>query len=300
MSLTQWKIAWIAAPLSLALLAPVSAQGVNVQVGQADVGLNREGASVEVDVDEVRLGSPGRSYADRMNQQIASWLLADQEALLDLTRYGLERSRDEHVRRIAQAMIRDHERIVDQLSPIAAWRTRPSWSRTSEEIERDQQRRLEVADEAREDRREIVRDARRDGDGVRRPLENIVDRIEDGVERVADRTEQAVENTRDTIDRELRPKERPRSRGVPWIAIHREVVDAVTETARQDLKERTGYEFEASFVGMLVASHIQQEATLKTLRSRATGELSETIEDVLAIVRQHRNEANRVMEVIQP
>ncbi|EMI45507.1 DUF4142 domain-containing protein [Rhodopirellula sp. SWK7] len=296
-------------PLSLALAGPVVAQDVDVQAGASGVDVRASG--VDVDVDANRQTSTDRTQrrrgngdvTDRTNQQIAAWVMVDQESLIDLSTFGLEHTQSDQVRKLAETVIQDHKKISEKLSPLAAWRTRPTWARTSDQIEREQQRRLDAAedraDEVREERREVIRDARRDADGVRRPLEDIVDRLENGVERVADRTEDAIENARESIDREM-SSDRSRRRGVSWVAMHRDVSEAVANAAKEDLRQRQGYEFDASFVGMLVASHIQQEATLEVLSKRASGELSETLRETVDTIREHKRQANEVMDAIKP
>lgn len=301
--------------LSISLTATGFAQDVDVDSRRSDVQIDRQGVDVDVSRDRQADRSPRRTWdrrrdegeADSVNQQIARWVLIDQQSLVNLSRFGLQRTKTPEVRQLAEEIVRDHSRLAEKLAAAIGEPSRPSGARSAEEREREQDRRMDAAEdqadyrdeEDREARRERVRDVRRERDDERRPLENIADRIEEGVERVADRTERAVEDTRRAVRRELNDDDRPRRNSISWLTIHGSIAREVTEAAKQDLEQRQGYEFDASFVGMLSAVHLQQEATLEELARRASGELSSTLSDARETIRNHRQTANRVMENIQ-
>jgi predicted outer membrane protein len=277
----------------------LSCNGIPAANGQ-DVRV--ETPQAEVDVDRPRDRPARTPQPNSENSQIARWLIADQANLVELARYGLERSKTPEVRQLAETVVQEHQSLREQLAAVAGDRTRPTWTRSEDEINRDQRRRFQQAgdraEDAAEDRREAAAEARQDtdrlGDDIRRPLENLTERLEQGAERVADRTQRAVENTRDAVRRELNDDDRPTGR-MSWVNVHRDIVNMTTEIAKKDLEQREGKEFDGAFVGMLAAAHLQQEATLEVLSGRASDDFADTLQTALQTVRQHRQKAEQVM-----
>lgn len=272
-----------------------SAQEVEVQAGDTAVQVDRNGAQLQTRPNQPAT-EPNRQRPNRqplrpganMDRQIAQWLIVDQQNIINLAQYGLQKSQTPQVRELAETIIREHETFASKLrdgSGEGATTARPI---DSEDTTRGDQR-----EERREATREARRDEVRDQDGQRRPIENLGDRLEDGVERLTDRAERVAGEARQGLDRAV-DGDRP-TRGARWVDIHREIGQKVEEVVRQDLDQREGYEFEAAFVGMLVASHLQQEATLAVLSTRVSGDLAQTLEQAQASVKQHRAQAEQVM-----
>lgn len=293
MFIYRFKTLVTATTLSALLSTPAFCQDVSVDVndGQTQVRAERQRVDVRRDRDARR----PRDAANRSNQQIAKWVVVDQKHIVDLAEYGLQRTKTPEVRELAETIVREHQQLADRLSAMVNADTIPRESRSADEITRDQEQRSGAA----EDTVAGSREARRNRDDRRRPLENLGDRLEEGVERVADRTERAIENTREAIRRELND-DQPMRGSVAWVDIHRDIAGEVAKTAQRDLEKVHGYEFDASFVGMLSAAHIQQEATLAVLSNRASGDLASTLEEALQTIRQHKQHADRVMQTIKP
>lgn len=278
--------------MSLVSIDSLQAQEVDVRAGATDVEVDREGVAVDVN-------SPQQNpITDRpMDFQIAAWLLIDQRSIIDLAEYGSKHSQSPEVRKLAEAIIRDHQSLAQTLSEIGQATTQPRSN-----ILRDRGQRAEAAEDRIDQRADTQREeaAAAPRDGARRPPASIVDRVEDGIERVADRAEQLLETGRDAVDRELTPERAVRSSArSPWIEIHRQIASNLSQAARQDLDQRQGYELDASLVGMFVASHLQQEATMEVLATRASPDLQSTLKQAADTIRQHRQHAEKVMNTIK-
>ncbi len=286
---------------ALAQVVDVQAGGTAVQVDRTDgqAAAPRDSQVIQNDRQRPRSG-------ENMERQIADWLMVDQQQMVNLAKFGMQKTQSPKVRELAQTIVSDHEAFARKLADAG--------SRGS-----DARRSADASDEPRDPSREAARDARRTADpdsdqgqgqgqdqdqersGERRPLENLGARLDEGVERLADRAERVVGDAREGLGRAVdgeRPNRSPR--GLRWVEIHREIAQKLEDAARQDLEKRQGYEFDAAFVGMLVAAHLQQEATLDVLSSRATGDLAETLNQALASVKQHRQAAEQVMGQIKP
>lgn len=283
-------------------LTAASGQEVDVDAGPTGVQVQQDDVDVDVDRAERRTRTDAATTSrsdERLNSEIATWSLADQRAIVELAEFGAERTKTPEVQQLADMIAEEHRQLAEKLAGFT--RRSATTDRVDSDSSDDGERRRrlrdrrQATDQSEDQDRRPVRD--------RRPLENLAERLETGVERLADRAEQAVEATRDAVDRSIAGEEAP-GRFVAtrsfWPDLHREITDRVTATAKRDLEQYQGYEFDASFVGILVAAHLNQEATLEVLQQRASGDLAETLGNAVSAIRQHRQQAEQVMENIKP
>jgi predicted outer membrane protein len=277
----------VALAASTAGAQTVAGQEVDVDAGATDVEVDRDGVRVDTGLN-AETNRPQFRRGERMNHQIASWLLIDQRKLVDLTQFGLERSKTPEVRQLLETILRDHESLMNQLDSAAELATAGDRDASATRRENRQTRR-----EARQERDE-ARGAER------RPLEDLGERLEQGIERLGESAERVVADAREGIDRLVEGEQASRRvADSPWLDIHREITEKLASVAQQDLEQRQGHEFDAALVGMLVAAHLQQQATLEVLSSRATGELADTLSKARDTVEQHRRHAEQAMNRIK-
>lgn len=263
------------------------AQDVDVQAGRTRVEVDRQDVDVDVDRDRnndrAADADQTRAEADR---QIAAWLLVDQKKIVELAQYGSERTQTPEVKELAKTIISDHQhfsRMLQDRNPSQAANA-PNESAENKRSRHDKST-TENRDNDGHDR---------DNDEAR-PILRLADRIEDGVDRVAER----IDETRDAVRREFNDGGLPTERSAWWVNVHRQVANELAQAAKQDLARETGYAFDASFVGMLTAALLQEEATLKVLSNHASGKDSDVINNALEQVRDHQQRAARVMESIK-
>ncbi len=295
--------------LSGTLAMPAFGQGIDVQAGGTGVQAGSGEVDVDVDVDDSdsrrdsRPESAGGNVGNSLNAQIASWARTDQQSIVELAQFGVSRTQTPAVKELANTISRAHRKLAEQLAKFAPADLATSSIDANSERRPDVRDRRQSAQHSDETTTEARRDAARDRDGVRTPLENLGDRVENRVDRLADRAEQAADATRDAIDRSTMSEQelrRNRLSHSPWLNIHHEIAAELDRSARHELQQYKGYEFDASFIGMLIASHLQQEATLKVLSQLASGDLANTLETALVEIRQHREHAETVMNSIKP
>ncbi len=288
-------------------MSSVHGQIVDVQTKQSNIEVGRSGVDIDVNADrnaDVRADGNWREVGAALStdQEIAQWLLVDQRATIDFARYGMERTQSPEVRKLAEAVVQEHQRLHDELmrvnatAAIRAKGTIPAQSTGPANVDVEIPARR-VEDERREAVREEVRDARRDRDGTRRPLENIIDRIEDRVERVTDRAERVLDQTAPLTGQTGEGTLVANGASGPstFVSVHQSISQQLQQIARADLEKQQGYEFDASFVGMLTCSHMQQQATIAVLSTRASKELKPLLVQATATIQQHRDTADRVM-----
>ncbi|KAA5542604.1 DUF4142 domain-containing protein [Roseiconus nitratireducens] len=285
----------LAIAMTCGLSPSASGQDVDVATPRGQVEVEDEGLGGE-DV-EVRVQSDRRRGTDRAramnaslsNRQLANWLLVDQRQIVDLAKYGLDRSKSPEVRQLAETVIQDHQDFSKQLRQVNAG-------------DRNDDQAADESDQRRDRRRNLLRNrGEADGREGRDALEGIADRIESGVDRLANRAERVVEETRDAVERNVADvRRRPGGAAAAgWLAIHRDISQRWSQAVRNDLENRDGYEFDAAFVGVLVAAHLKEQAVLEVLRDHADGDLKSTLDQALATTMQHRQSAEQVMQSIK-
>ncbi len=311
-----------ATTLALGLALPASAQIVDVEAGGTRVQVGG-GAGVQVDtpggtqVDAPAVHVNATANARQLSSTaMVDWLLIDQQSIQQLAQFGLTRSKSPEVRQLAEAVARDHAALAERLQQlrVAGVHVDGAASLSPDAVQRAEvnaERRQTIRDQREEtrdairDRREQIGDARRAADGVIRPIERLADRVEDGVERVAEGAQNAAEATREAIDANLGDDRVARQSRMQVatpaaVQLHREIVAQTARIARTDLEQRDGYEFNAAFVGMMEAAHLQQQATFEVMTQHADGELRTVLEDALTTIKQHRQQAGQVMANLKP
>jgi len=279
------------------IAAPLVAQEVDVRAGQTEVKVNSAASDVNVqrsgdqqpNIDRTR-----RNLGVVANAQIVDWLIVDQRNMIELSEFAIQKAETPQVRQLAEKIINDHQTLLQSLERIASNRDRSREAVAPNDQDVDSAQRPVSTDDDADARR------RRDSDGGR--IGNFVDRVQDRTEKVVERAERALDNTRQAIEEEVSAESAPRMLArnpSPWVEIHQQIVSKMAEESRNDLEKRSGYEFEAAFLGLVVASHIHQGATLNVLSDRATGPLKERLMDAEAVVQQHRQQAEQLMGKIK-
>lgn len=298
-------------------------QGIQVEAGGTDVQVGGgQGVQVQREGGQRARQGGGRAGGNVQNPQarrgvgnavIAEWALIDQRNMIELAEYGLQRSKNEAVRQLAQQVLQGHQELATRLEPFAQ---NPGGQQGAGARADAAEGRAEGRQGARDDRqtrREATREAREtsgtadaDTGGLAGGIERLGDRLESGAERLAEETVDAAEATREGIDRVIDgDDDRPaggRMTGVnsPLLDIHREIATAAASQARTQLEQYQGVEFDEAFVGLLGSSHLAEQATLTVLSDRARGELAPVLKDGLSSVREHLAQAKRTMEQLEP
>ncbi len=314
MTIRNWVAdAFVVLAINWVALPPGHAQSIDIDAGRTDVEVGPQGVDVDVNAPRPQTASEfesgfRESAHSPMNHQVASWLLIDQRGIVDLANFGQQRTKSPEVAKLLEVVVRDHHALSQKLTAynsLTAVRTTSGQdAAASDAVQRrlaDGQR--DARQELREANREVRRDVIRDQDGVRGPLENLADRLEDGAERIADRAERVAEQTRQSIG--VAVGNGPVSMTVNaadsvWVDIHQQVSQNLSNAAIEDLESRSGYEFDAALIGMLIGSHLQQAATLEVLADKVDGDLKSVIQEALISIQQHRRAAEAVMNEIHP
>ena len=277
----------------------------------------------------MRRGARTSMWRQTMDRQLAQWLIVDQQTVIDLAEYGLQQTQTAEVRQLAEAVKQDHQQLLQRLQTfltdqrnLSPEERRPRLETTSSlggrdvaqdaaeaNAERRQQRR-EVREEVRDERRdarEFAADQRRAVDGER-PLENLADRVEDGAERLAQGARNTLEGAREEIDARV-DDDQPRRQGSvnqpisgrtsPWVELHTQIAQQASQHAVQTLQNRQGQQFDPAFVGLMIAAHMQEQATLEAMQNRASRELQPVLESALQTTKQHTQKAKQVMQAIE-
>jgi predicted outer membrane protein len=185
---------------------------------------------------------------------LAAWLLADNENEVALARLAQERSKNEEVKAFAKQMIDDHQKIITKLQGMAA-AARPM---------------------AGGDR---PKGAPVDAPGDRPTGDKPGDKPADKADRPADAS-----------------GVREPGMGGPFnvVQLKNELAQKCLATARRELEQKSGAEFDKCFMGMQIGAHMAAVDTIEVFRNHATGDLKQALSECLPTVKSHLEHAKTI------
>lgn len=208
---------------------------------------------------------PSREQASRASDsQLATWLAADNENEVELGKFAAERSQNEEVKKFARMMSDDHGKFLNQLRRFA-----PTAAGTSPESARQPSRAIDEK-RATTQREEV--------------------RPDDPTKRSATRTETETTIRRGYLDPEGR---------IDLARVKQEIAKQCLETAKKELDEKSGADFDKCYVGHQIMMHHQVADTLKVMKNYASPELRKVIEDGQGAVQGHLDQAKHLMKQLE-
>jgi predicted outer membrane protein len=239
------------------------------------------------------------------DQQIAACLLAQNRNEVEVSKLAEQKAKSGSVKEFAAQMIKDHSQNADKLARVAGNLANVGTARGGAGAPREVRR--PVLDEAEERRegREDARDERREGreegakakgrDAAAPPAERREGREEAREERREGR-EEAREDRRPATTTAAPAGGR---QAFNWVTIHKELADQCLQTAKKELGEKEGNEFDKCYMGMQVAAHMKMVDELKVVKKYASSQFQQDLEQSLETAEHHLSEARKIMEEIK-
>jgi predicted outer membrane protein len=236
------------------------------------------------------------------DQQIAACLWAANRNEVEIAKLAEQKAKSDSVKDFAAQMIKDHTQNADKLARVAGNLV----SATARAGTGTREVRKPVLDDAREDKKEGKEEKKesKDDEGAR-------GKSRDNAAPAAERREAREEAREDRREgreeaREDRRVERTTAAAAPagrqpfnWVTIHREVADQCLQSAKKELGQKEGNEFDKCYIGMQVAAHMKMVDELKVLKNHASGQLQQDLEQSLETTEHHLSEAKKIMEEIK-
>jgi len=80
--------------------------------------------------------------------------------------------------------------------------------------------------------------------------------------------------------------------------IERQIGERCLANLKKELKDKSGHEFDACYMGSQIAGHIQMVATLEVLSDETSGELRDFVRDTQPAVEKHLARAKDIMKAL--
>ena len=229
------------------------------------------------------------------DQQVAACLWAANRNEVEIAKLAEQKAKSDAVKDFATQMIKDHTQNADKLAKVAG--NLVNVARAGTDARRDVRR--PVLDEAqeRQEGREKAREDRREGRDESREEAKPADRREGREEAREDRRagrEEARDDRRTTTTTAAGAHQ-----GFNWVTIHRELADECLQSAKKELGQKEGNEFDKCYIGMQVAAHMKMVDELTVLKNHVSGQFAQDLEQSLQTTEHHLSEAKKIMDEIK-
>jgi predicted outer membrane protein len=209
-----------------------------------------------------QLGERGQSSgASSTDAELAACLLVDNQNEIALSQLATQRAQSEDVKRFAQQMIQEHQQLGQTLEQFAG-----RGSQTSQATQQSNPSQNAA----------LPRDA---GQIAQRPSQ--------GTLAQADRPGQGANITSFKLDTS-------RDGGLNLVSLKQELGAQCLQSARQELDQKQGSEFDMCFMGMQIAGHMKVIDELKVAQNHASPEFRSKLSDAQKTAEGHLDHAKQI------
>lgn len=211
----------------------------------------------------------------------ANCLLKKNQGEIEIAQLAIEQSQNPQVKEFAQMLVRDHQKLVDQLQQIAG---------ASAATGRTDSTSLDAAAARPESERAPAEPARVPGSS-------------------ATDTTTPSRDTRDSAEADKRSETAStttvRQGGMQGGAlmqvanIEEKIADRCLQAMREELQQKSGAEFDECFVGAQVGGHMHMLAALEVLGQESQGQLKQIAAEARPRVQQHLDHAKQLAKQLK-
>lgn len=245
-------------------------------------------------------GAIGNQAQGTPDQQIAATLWAANRNEVELAKLAQQKAQSDSVKEFAATAIKDHTQAADKFARAAGNLVSANTARggvgttpprdVRKPVIQDDEARDETREEAPRGKKQADREDREDArDNPRREARE--DAREEGREVRRTGREEAREGRTTT--------QRGGAQGFNWVSVHLEVADQCLQSAKKELNDKQGAEFDKCYMGLQVAAHMGMVDQLEVLKNHASSQLQPDIEQALETTKEHLEEAKKIMENIK-
>ncbi len=208
---------------------------------------------------------------------LAGCLLAKNKSEIELSQFAEQQSENPEVKKFAQMMVRDHQKMVQQLQKLAG--THGDTSRQTTRTDA-----TESSDTGTQP----------DSD---RLVENATGEAGIGKNSTSRRSDRTAINSSAS---ETNHGSHGSTSAMQQLAeIDRQIVERQTQATRDDLQQKSGAEFDKAFVGGAIVSHVHMIAALQVIEQQQQGQLAKAAKQARPVAEQHLEHAKQLMEQLE-
>jgi predicted outer membrane protein len=228
-----------------------------------------------------------RGQAGGQNQDaerfLAGCLLANNQSEVELGQFAQQQSQNPEVKKFAQQMVQDHQKLVEQLQQLAGQQSGQTSLRTSTNTSQD----LSASGQ--------IDAQRQPGDTTRLPGSSAAGQTESRTAR--DSTAALETQTRQS--RTAAGGSQDSGAIEQLMQIDRQIVERHTQAVREDLQQKSGVEFDKCYVGSQVAAHVHMLAALEVIGQQQQGQLAQVAQQAQPTVQEHLEHAKHLMKQLE-
>ncbi|MBX3440189.1 MAG: DUF4142 domain-containing protein [Planctomycetaceae bacterium] len=199
------------------------------------------------------------------DSQLAACLIIDNQKEIALAEFVAQKTQNEDVKAFAQKMIQGHQQIVQQLHDLAA---AGGYQTAQLSIDAGAQRDATQAD--------------RGQPGARTP-----------------QTQRNPETADSPTARRAARPELGEGHGVDFITLKREMAQQCLQTARHELEQKSGAEFDECYMWGQVMGHMAMNDALQVISRHASPELQEVLRSGQQTTKDHLAQAKKITEQLE-
>jgi predicted outer membrane protein len=281
------RVGVVAAGLSCLLIGNAWAQQETERQSQ------REGRSSQsLDNDRIGVGQidqstrPGQQHtAQRPGTQanagqeqqvqhfLAACLLAKNKAEVDMGKFAQQQAQNPQVKEFAQRMVQDHQRLVQQLQPMAGKQGAQGAQGTTSS---DTQSQFDAQRQA--------------SDTTRLPGSPGAGQASDQA-----RSQSSTRTAGQSALGQSATGSGQHDAAIQKLAqIDRQITEQCTQALREELEQKQGAEFDKAYVGSQIAGHMQMLAALKVIEQQGPQQLQQLAQQAQPVVQEHLEHAKQL------
>jgi len=220
-----------------------------------------------------------------VEQFLVGCLLAKNGAEVELSQFAEKQAQNPEVKKFAQMMIQDHQKMIQQLEQLAG-----TQRNTSKQADRSNDASSTDADNQRPGDRTFGNSPL----DVGTPGTGDSTLSETSVRDASDRT------TVDPRTARTNPASPGRNVAIQQLAqIDRQIVERQTQATLEDLQQKSGAEFDKCFVGGAIVAHMHMIAALQVLEQQRQGQLAWAAKQARPVADQHLEHAKQLMKQLE-
>jgi predicted outer membrane protein len=230
---------------------------------------------------------PNAGGSQAVDRFYANCLLAQNESEVQLSQIAQQKSENDQVKQFAQQMIQDHQKMIQQLQPLAEMQRSATRgvsgslgtsNRTSTTTGRSTAT-TDATNPSNASSSEIARSSAPSGTTAAAP----------GIEANTDATTGTAITGRMAGDSAVHQ----------LAAIDRQINERCTQAAKEELQQKSGAEFDKCYVGNAISAHMHALAALEVLGQQTQGQLAQVAKQAQPTVQQHLDHAKQLMKQLE-
>jgi predicted outer membrane protein len=220
-----------------------------------------------------------------VEQFLVGCLLAKNGSEVELSQFAEKQAQSAEVKKFAQMMIQDHQKMIQELEQLAG-----TQGNTSKQADRSNDALSTDADNQRVGNHTSGNSSRDLGT----PGVGDSTISERSGEVVGDRTAVDSRTTR------TNPASPGSNAAIQELAqIDRQIVERQTQATLEDLQQKSGAEFDKCLVGGAIVAHVHMIAALQVLEQQGQGQLAQAAKQARPVAEQHLEHAKQLMKQLE-